>query len=201
MPSAQAVKKTAEERQNARVSTTDPEARVMKMGDGGFRPAYNIHLATDTPSLVVTGVTVTHRGADSDEASPMLKQVEETSEKQPKDYLTDGGIATRNEVEKFAAAGVTLYSPTRTSRDKGREQTEPLPTDSPAVAAWRVRMGTDEGKATYRQRAATSEYVNAQLRTREGLYQFVVRGLAKVTSVVLWMVITHNILRWIALRT
>ena len=25
----------------ARVSTTDPDARVMKMGDGGFRPAYN----------------------------------------------------------------------------------------------------------------------------------------------------------------
>jgi transposase len=201
MPSAQAVKKTAEERQNARVSTTDPEARVMKMGDGGFRPAYNIHLATDTPSLVVTGVTVTNRGADSDEASPMLRQVAERSEKQPKNYLTDGGISTRNEVEKFAAAGVTLYSPTRTSRDNGSEQTEPLPTDSPAVAAWRVRMGTDEAKATYRQRAATSECVNAQLRTREGLYQFVVRGLAKVTSVVLWMVITHNILRWIALRT
>src|SRR3954471_5438056 len=30
----------------ARASTTDPEARVMKMGDGGFRPALNSQLAS-----------------------------------------------------------------------------------------------------------------------------------------------------------
>src|SRR5713226_7846145 len=40
--------KPAKEKENARVSTTDPQARVMKMGDGGYRPAFNVQLATDT---------------------------------------------------------------------------------------------------------------------------------------------------------
>ena len=199
LPGAREAKKTAKERENARVSTTDPEARVMKMADGGFRPAFNVELATDTKSQVITGVEVINRGTDADQASPMLEQVEERSGKTPQDYLADGGFATLGEVDRFAAAGVTFYAPTRAPRGDSREKTEPRPGDSPAVADWRVRMGTDEAKAIYRERAATAECVNAQFRSRHGLYQFVVRGLAKVTCVVLWMVITHNLLRWIAL--
>jgi hypothetical protein len=42
------------------VSTTDPDARVMKMGDGGFRPACNIEFATDVDSRVMVGVAVTN---------------------------------------------------------------------------------------------------------------------------------------------
>ena len=43
----------------ARVSTTDPQARVMKMPDGGFRPAYNVELATDSAKGIIVGVAVT----------------------------------------------------------------------------------------------------------------------------------------------
>ena len=199
LPGAREAKKTAKDRENARVSTTDPEARVMKMGDGGFRPAFNVELATDTKSQVITGVEVINRGTDADQASPMLEQVEERSGKTPQDYLADGGFATLGEVERMAGAGVTFYAPTRAPRGDTRSQTEPRPGDSPAAADWRVRMGTDEAKVIYRERAATAECVNAQFRSRHALYQFVVRGLAKVTCVVLWTVITHNLLRWIAL--
>lgn len=193
-------KKTAKDRENVRVSTTDPEARVMKMADGGFRPAFNVELATDTKSQVITGVDVINRGTDADQASPMLEQIEERAEKKPHDYLADGGFATLGEVDRMAATGVNFYAPTRAPRGDSRSQTEPRPGDSPAVAEWRVRMGTDEAKTIYKERAATSECVNAQARCRHALYQFVVRGLEKVTCVVLWMVITHNLLRWIALR-
>ncbi|MGV2830985.1 hypothetical protein [Myxosarcina sp. GI1(2024)] len=44
----------------ARVSIIDAEARVMKMPDGGFRPAYNFQLAVDTGSRVIVGVDVTN---------------------------------------------------------------------------------------------------------------------------------------------
>jgi len=47
-----------------RASTTDPEARKMKMGDGGFRPAYNAQLVTDTESRVIVGVSLTEAGTD-----------------------------------------------------------------------------------------------------------------------------------------
>ena len=58
-----------------RVSTTDPEARVMKMPDGGFRPAYNVELATDKDSGVIVGVAVTAEGTDAGQASPMEEQI------------------------------------------------------------------------------------------------------------------------------
>ena len=62
-------------------------------------------------------------------------------------------------------------------------------------------MRTEEAKTIYKERAATSECVNALMRTRYGLQQFTVRGLPKVLGVVLLTVLTHNLLRWINLTT
>ncbi|MBK9033563.1 MAG: hypothetical protein IPL61_20255 [Myxococcales bacterium] len=59
-----------------RVSTTDPDARVMKMGDGGFRPAFNLQFATTTDAArVIVGVTAINRGSDMGQSTPMLAQV------------------------------------------------------------------------------------------------------------------------------
>ena len=57
LPKAQETKKSAEAKKQARVSTTDPEVRVMKMADGGFRPAWNIQIASDTRSRIITAVS------------------------------------------------------------------------------------------------------------------------------------------------
>jgi transposase len=201
MPLVQAVKKTEEQKAEARVSTTDPESRVMKMPDGGFRPASNIEIATDTGSQVIVGVGVINRGNDFGEASLMLKKVEERCGKAPEDYLADGGFATLEEVKKITAAGVTLYAPTRVCRGMDGDQCRPHPGDSPEVADWRARMGTEEAKEIYKERAATSECVNAQIRERYGIRQFALRGLAKQLMVVLMVAITHNLLRWMALAS
>jgi len=198
MPSVKAAKKTEEKREQARVSTTDPEARVMKMPDGGYRPAFNIQLATTTDKQVIVGVSVTNQGTEGDEAPPMREQVVKRTEQQPKEYLIDGGQATLRTIDKLTAAGSTVYAPTQAPRGTKRTQAEPRPGDSAAVAAWRARMATEEAKAIYKERAATSECVNARVR-QHGLYQFVVRGLTKVTCVALWLAITHDLLRWIAL--
>src|SRR2546430_53746 len=55
LPAVRAAKRTAEDKTQARVSTTDPAARVMKMSDGGFRPAYNVQLATATVGRELSG--------------------------------------------------------------------------------------------------------------------------------------------------
>jgi hypothetical protein len=47
-----------------RASTTDAQARVMKMADGGFQPAYNVQFATDTKSTAIAGVSVDNIGSD-----------------------------------------------------------------------------------------------------------------------------------------
>jgi hypothetical protein len=125
-----------------------------------------VELATDTESQVIVGVDVINRGTDTDQASPMLAKIKERVEKTPHDYLADGGFATLGEVDRRVAAGVTFRAPTRAPRGDSRSQTEPRPKDSPDVAAWRLRMGTDEAKVIYKERASTAECVNAQARCR-----------------------------------
>ena len=195
MPAAQATKPVTE-RGEARVSSTDPQARVMKMPDGGFRPAYNIQLATDTAHLVITGVEVTNAGTDKAEMAPMLEQVQERCGRLPADWLIDGGFVTLPAIE-HGAERVRILAPVPEPKDPARDPALPLATDSPAVAAWRARMATPEAKATYHLRAATSECVNAQARSSHGLLQFRVRGLIKALCVALWMALTHNLLIWV----
>jgi hypothetical protein len=182
-----------------RVSTTDPQARVMKMPDGGFRPAYNVELATDKASGIIVGVGVTAEGTDAGQAVPMEQQVVQRTGQHPQEYLMDGGFATREDITTLAQRGVTVYAPVKLPRNKPEaERYQPRYGDSEAVAQWRQRMATEEAKEVYRQRGATAEWANAQVR-QHGVSQFTVRGLAKVSTVMLLVAVAHNLLRWVAL--
>lgn len=198
LPEAESKKRSKEERGKARVSTTDPEATVMKMADGGFRPAYNAQFAVDTGSQIVTGVMVSTLGSDQGRLTPMLEQHVERFGRVPKESLVDGGFVTLSELETATAQGTRVYAPPTTPRDAARDPYQALPTDSPATAEWRARMGTEEAKEIYKERAATSECVNAIARNR-GLQRFLVRGRDKVRSVLLWYAITHNVMRALTL--
>ena len=94
LPAAQAAKAAAKQAE-ARVSTTDPQARVMKMADGGFRPAYNFEFATDTAHRVIVGVDVTNAGSDKAEMAPMIPQEQERCAQLPADWLVDGGFVSQ----------------------------------------------------------------------------------------------------------
>ena len=185
----------------ARVSTTDPDARVMKQGDGGFRPALNVQVATDGDGRAILGIQVSQQGSDGGLAAPLEEQVAARTGRHPDEYLVDGGLAARDDITTLAARQVTVYAPVEAPRQPtgGRTAYDPRPDDSPAVVAWRRRMGTPEGQATYRQRGAIAEWTNAQLRVRHGLQRFTVRGIDRTTSVVLLLAVTHNLLRYLAL--
>jgi transposase len=188
----------ADERGDARVSSTDPQARVMKMADGGFRPAYNWEFVVDTARLVITGVEVVNAGSDKAQTLPMLEQDQRRGGRLPHDWLMDGGFVTLSAIEAAEVdQRVRVIAPVPEPKDETRDRYAPLPSDSSGVAAWRQRMGTDEAKETYKLRAATVECVNAQARTSHGVYQVRVRGRAKVRCVALWVAITHNLLIWI----
>jgi transposase len=174
-----------------RASTTDPQARVMKMADGGFRPAYNVQFAGDTRSGAVAGVAVDNSGSDMGKMAPMNDALAAAYGTRPAEHLADGGFAKLDDIETLAEAGVTTYVPVPAPRDRSRDRHTPRPDDPPAVAAWRKRMATDEAKAIYKERAATAECVNAQARNR-GLIRFLVRGLDKVKAVALWHALAHN---------
>ena len=180
--------KTAKE---PRVSTTDPEARVMKMADGGFRPAYNVQFASDVESGVIAAVVVDATGSDMGRLAPMSDKLERDYGVRRGEHLADGGFAKHDDLIALAKAGVTSYVPLPRPRQAGRDRHLPLPKDPPELAAWRRRMGREEAQAIYRERAAAAELPNAQARNR-GLHRFPVRGGEKARSIALWHALAHN---------
>jgi len=181
-----------------RASTTDSDARVMKMGDGGFRPAVNMQFAVDTESRGIVGVDVVSQGTDTALSEPMRQQVQERTGRKVNEQLMDGGYLKLAEIDRAADEGVTLYVPPKPPRNKEKRASEydPCPSDSEAVAAWRARMGSEQGRAIYRQRAATVETVNADLKTHRGLIQLTVRGSTKSLCVGLWCALAYNVMHF-----
>lgn len=174
--------------------------RIMKMADGGFRPAFNVQFASDTATQLIAGVDVTNTGSDLGELPPMIEQIKDRYGVTPEEALVDGGYVRLADIEALAAEphNCRVYAPVPVHKKSTLSPHEPRPKDGPAVAEWRERMGTDEAKAIYKQRGASIECVNAIMRNR-GLRQFLVRGLKAVKSVALIYALAHNLVRTIAL--
>ncbi len=174
---------------------------VMKMPNGGFNPACNVQLATDTESRAIVGVEVSNEGSDSAGLSePMRQQVEQRSGRaRSSSTCWTAATCEAEDIEQAHEQGVELFVPPKPARqprqNRGREL-EPKPGDSEAVLAWKQRMASAEGKEIYRQRAATSETVNADLRSYRGLTQLTVRGLAKAKCVALWCALAYNVMHF-----
>ena len=183
--------------EKARCSTTDPEARNMKMADGGFSPAYNVQFATDADSRMIVSVDVTNNGSDGGQMAPMHKHVCDTYGKVPDHYLVDGGFATNEDITQVEKSGSKVAAPMNHDERITKRDGDPYARrarDTDEMAAFRQRMATDEAKEIYKKRPSIAELPNAECRNR-GLHQFRVRGLKKVRTVSLWYAITYNLMR------
>jgi transposase len=181
----------------ARSSTTDAEATIMKMPNGGYNPAYNAQLCTETASQVIVAVDMISSGVDHGQASAMLRQLRDRYGRSPIEYLVDGGYVSAPEIDAVAAKSV-IYAPVPASGNDKLASSEVHQQDSKAVAEWRQRMQTEQAKTIYKERASTAECVNALARER-GLTRLRVRGLMKTKSVLLLFALAHNCLRIAAL--
>jgi hypothetical protein len=123
----------------------------------------------------------------------MIKQVEVRYSFVPEKWLQDGGYNNQAELEKVGRTfkGCKIYMPVKETRKNKETLHTRQAGDSAELGEWRERMGTEEAKEIYKERAETAEYVNAQARNH-GLKQFLVRGLEKVKCVVLIYAIAHN---------
>ena len=115
----------------------------------------------------------------------------------PDAYLVDGGFVDLEDIRTLGRVGVRVYAPPK--GQKGGQEVRWKPGTEPEVLAWRERMETEEGQATYKHRAATAECVNALARERHGVLRFTLRGVSRVTCIALLLAITHNLMRWVAL--
>lgn len=180
----------------ARASSTDPEARRMKMPDGGTRPAYNAQFATATGSGIIVGVQTSNAGVDANEFEPMLDHIENHCGQRPETALLDGGYNTKDNIDLAHERKIILLAPLKAEQkqlDAGKDPYAPKRGDSDAVKAYRARMATDEAKTHYKLRGQTAEWVNAQARN-SGLYMLEVRGKEKVQAVLLMFALAHNLL-------
>lgn len=185
-------KKQVAEQKEPRASTTDPQARIMKMADGGYRPAYNCQLGTVAKGQIVVSVDVSASGSDRGLLRPMLDRLKQRYDRRPRRHLVDGGFNKNDDTEWAASTGVKVYGPPMRSK----HQTDPYAPrrdDGPGVAAWRRRMNSPHGKGVYRRRAM-GECINARLRQWR-LYQFTVRGCDKVRAVLCLHALANNILQ------
>lgn len=193
---AERAKKTsAKEKAKVRASTTDPEARVMKMADGGFRPGLNVQLAvagdpTGGPRTIV-GVNLTPVGSDMSSIEPMVKQVEARTGVIPSKVLADANHATLADIKYLAERGIDAL--VAVPEYMYRRSTGTHVDTSPEVTAWRERMLTDEAQREYRGRSPLVELVNGHLKNTYDLTQFLVRGVRKATCVALLMALAHNL--------
>lgn len=183
------------ELEKIRVSTTDCEARVMKMACSGFRPAFNVQFASSNKGKAILGVDVTNKGCDNHQLTKMIEQVEKRYQVVPKKWLVDGGFDSHEEMNIAGTKykDCKVYMPVKITTKNKANPYERQAKDSEIVGEWRERMNTDEAKELYKERASTAEYSNAQARNR-GLQQFLVRGIEKTKCVALIYALTHNMM-------
>ena len=193
-----------------RASETDPDARKMKMSNGGYAPAYNTQTVTDTENGLIVTVRVTDDASDQGLLRPMLQQVVDKTGRQPERALVDSGYVKQEDIEWAETMGITMYMPPKNEKadlKKGKDPYQPKRWDSATVAAWRQRMGTDAAKAIYRRRAPVAEGVHAQQANR-GWRRHRLRGLVKAQVEAIWQTLAHNIrvlmarnhIPWLVLR-
>lgn len=199
-------KKQEEAKASPKVSTTDPEARLMKMADGGFRLAYNVIVAAVPRQQIILAIEPSDRRNEAGLAAPMVEEVARRYGVRPQRLLVDTRLATAPEIVALAGhaqAATLVYSPPPPERDaikpaslrkrQSRRQAEP-----DALKQWRERMASPAGQLVYGRRKLI-EAVNGRLKNR-GWRRLSLRGLAKVRAEALLHAIAHNICRGQALR-
>lgn len=190
-------RQTAAKKKEPRVSTTDPAARVIKMADGGFRPAYNCQISTAKGTLVIVGVAVSTNSSDRGLLKPALERHAACHGAVPAQCLADGGFGKNDDIEWAARQGVEVFCPP-TNGKAGMDPYAPRDDDGDGVAAWRTRMKSEAGKAIYKERSVT-ECAHAHMRHR-GLHRLTLRGETKVKTQLTLHALTHNIQQGEALR-
>ena len=101
-------KRGTKAKENVRISRTEPEARVMKHGDGGYAPSYNAQVTTDTTAGMIVGVGLTDEASDYGQLVPSIERVEAQAGKRPGQMITDGGFTSRGNIIEAKTMGVDL---------------------------------------------------------------------------------------------
>ncbi len=104
----QAEKKTEAEKEQARVSVQEPEARLMKHGDNAITPSYNAQISTESTNKIILGAQLTQCSSDAQSLIPAIKEVTRNMGKPPEEVVVDGGYTNRDNIVECAARQIDL---------------------------------------------------------------------------------------------
>lgn len=183
--------------QEARCSTTDPQARRMKFANGGYNPGYNVQFATDGVARVIVCVDVTNEGSDGHEMLPIYEKVKEDYKQTPEHYVVDAAFATKSAVTDLEKNGTKVVAPIPRAKEaikNGKDPHQRQANESEEFGNFRARMADQHYKDKLKMRPSQAEYPNAVCRNH-GLQQFNVRGLLKTKAVALWHALAFNFQR------
>ena len=124
MEKVQSSKKGEEEKRETRVSSTDPEARMMRQANGGKAPSYNVQISADTGSGLIVDVETTQAGNDFQQLVPAVERMEERWGKAPNQMLVDSGYVSRENVDAMATKGIDLLGSLADDAAKANHQGE-----------------------------------------------------------------------------
>jgi transposase len=180
-----------------RVSTTDPDAPLMRMADGAVRPAYNVQVASACGFVVA--IDPVQRRNDRGLAPAIVAQVKQRCGKLPDRLLADTGAMTATDITTLAQThpSMQVFSPPPARKDGSKPASKARyernrAAEPQSLKEWRARMDSEEGQAVYKRRSNT-EHVHARLKNR-GFGHMVLRGLAKVRIACLLHAVTHNLM-------
>jgi transposase len=123
------------DKEQARASQSDPQARIMKQSDGGYAPSYNVQLSTEASNRIIVGAGVSQSGSDYGQLIGAVAQVAANLGQKPAQVVVDGGFTSRENILAMAEQGVDFIgslpaaNPSSANQQRQRGVTEQFSLD------------------------------------------------------------------------
>jgi transposase len=123
------------DKEQARASQSDPQARIMKQSDGGYAPSYNVQLSTEASNRIIVGAGVSQSASDYGQLIGAVAQMAANLGQKPAQVVVDGGFTSRENILAMAEQGVDLIgslpaaNPSSANQQRQRGVTEQFSLD------------------------------------------------------------------------
>lgn len=164
--------------ERAQDNFTDPESRIMKMGNG-FEQSYNAQACVDDEHQMIVAAGVTNCAADNSQLIPMVEATENNVDEMPQQVLADAGYrseANFQQLEQKSIDGIVSVG------REGKADTAPISESNVATRRMKEKLKTEAGAAAYRRRKTIVEPVFGWIKQALGFRQFSFRGLKKTNA-------------------
>ena len=137
--------KEPEEREAARVSLTEPEARLMKQGDHAFAPSYNLQISTDAKEKVIVGIHLSQNSSDAGSLPEAVEEIENNLGRKPGQIVVDGGFTNRGSIEAMAEKQIEMIGSMKDPEERSAAAMKAMgidPAFAPRFFVWDAASNT-----------------------------------------------------------